>query len=85
MPATDEYNDRERVEMKNLVALIKEQKQRQNPGYKIGEFLLDHSNSSEYLIAQLETYLEAVKADHEEERKAFVAFMSKATSKATSN
>lgn len=34
---------------------------------ELGTFLLQHSNSSAYLVSQLEAYLEAVRADHEAE------------------
>lgn len=66
--------------MKNIQKLINEQEDNCNPGSKIGVFLLEHSNSPEYLVAQLEAYLEAAKKDLDDENlvlsliSAFTAF-----------
>jgi len=50
------------------------QVEQQNPGQHLGAFLLQHSNSPEYLVSQLEAYLEAARADLEAERKRFQSF-----------
>ncbi len=55
--------------MKHVQALIAQQKADRNPGYRIGEFLIDHSVSLEYLDAQLQAYLAAVQADRAEADK----------------
>lgn len=57
--------------MKNIAQLAEQQKADRNPGHKIGAFLLEHSNSPEYLVSQLEAYLEAAKADLEAEKTIF--------------
>ena len=58
-------------DFKNTVAHRDRLKEARNPGHHIGTFLLEHSNSPEYLISQLEGYLEAIKADLEVERAFF--------------
>lgn len=55
--------------MKHVQALMTQQKADKNPGYRIGEFLIDHSNSLEYLEAHLQAYLDAVRADRAEAAK----------------
>jgi len=55
--------------MKQVQALIAQQKADRNPGYRIGEFLIDHSIVLEYLEAQLQAYLDAVRADRAEAAK----------------
>jgi hypothetical protein len=57
--------------LKNVADLAERQKADRNPGHNIGAFLIDHSNSPEYLVSQLEAYLEAAKADLEAERNMF--------------
>jgi len=57
--------------MKNIETLAAQQKADRNPGHNIGTFLIEHSNSPEYLVSQLEAYLEAAKADLETERSLF--------------
>ena len=49
--------------MKHIEALRDGQVDRQNPGQHIGTFLIQASNSPEYLVSQLTAYLEAAKAD----------------------
>lgn len=61
--------------MKNIAELIAAQAEQQNPGQHIGRFLLEHSNSLEYLVSQLEAYLEAARADLESERAVFRKLM----------
>jgi hypothetical protein len=56
--------------MKNVQDLRDSQNQRQSPGQHIGDFLLQHSNSPEYLVSQLEAYLMAAKMDLSAERNA---------------
>lgn len=48
-----------------------------NPGFKIGDFLISHSVNPEYLVSQLEAYLEAAKADLAAERVLFTYFSKK--------
>ena len=55
--------------MKNVERLRDTMKNLQNSGSQIGDFLLGHTNNSFYLVSQLEAYLEAAKADLENERK----------------
>jgi hypothetical protein len=54
--------------MKNIQDLRNQQREDRNPGHELGTFLLRHSNSLEYLIEQLEGYLEAAKLDQAAER-----------------
>lgn len=49
--------------MTNIQRLRDSQLEARNPGHEIGTFLIQHSNNLEYLVAQLEMYLEAGKAD----------------------
>ena len=58
-------------DFKNTVAHRDELKENRNPGHHIGTFLLEHSNSLDYLIAHLEGYLVALRADREAERQFF--------------
>lgn len=55
--------------MKNITTLRDRLKEQLNPGHEIGTFLLGHSNSPEYLVSQLEGWLEAAKADLQAERE----------------
>jgi hypothetical protein len=57
--------------MKHIDDLMKSQQGERNPGQHIGKFLLEHSNSPEYLVSQLSAYLEAAQADLEAERAMF--------------
>jgi hypothetical protein len=57
--------------MKNTAESRDRQKGDRNPGHRLGDFLIQHSNSPEYLVSQLEAYLEAVRADLEDERRFF--------------
>lgn len=64
--------------MKNVHELMVQQKAGQNPGHMLGSFLLDHSNSPEYLVSQLTAYLEAAQADLAAERAMFRTFFHQA-------
>lgn len=55
--------------MKNLQELTAGLKELRNPGHELGEFLLKHSNSPEYLQGQLKMFLEAVEMDLAAERE----------------
>lgn len=57
--------------MKNIINLMNEQQADRNPGCHLGNFLLEHSNSPEYLVGQLTAYLEAAQADLDQERAFF--------------
>lgn len=65
------------MHLNNIEHLINEQKDKRSPGQWIGKFLLEHSNSPEYLIGQLEAYLEAARADLAAERAVFTRLMKK--------
>ncbi len=54
--------------MSNLEALRNSLRDGRNPGHEIGTFLLEHTNNLPYLVAHLENYLAAAKADLESER-----------------
>lgn len=53
--------------MKNLQELTERLKAARNPGHEIGTFLLQHSNSTEYLVAHLRSFLAAAEADQKAE------------------
>ncbi len=57
--------------MKHIAELRDKQKEGRNPGHHLGAFLVEHSNSPEYLVSQLTAYLEAAIADLEAERNMF--------------
>jgi hypothetical protein len=52
----------------NIENLRTAQLNNSNPGFKIGDFLISHSVVPEYLVSQLEAYLEAAKADLAEQQ-----------------
>ena len=54
--------------MKRIAELTERFRTQRHPGVKLGEFLAEHSNSSEYLIGVLSSFLKAAKADLQEER-----------------
>lgn len=49
--------------MKNIENLRDELLAAQNPGHAIGTFLLQHTNSPDYLVSQLEGWLEAARRE----------------------
>lgn len=57
--------------MKNLQELRDRLLAARNPGHEIGTFLLQHSNSPEYLVGHLEAYLEAARRDLFAQRNRF--------------
>ena len=54
--------------MKHITELTERFREGRHPGVKLGEFLANHSNSSEYLVGVLSSFLRAAKADLQEER-----------------
>ncbi len=57
--------------MKRIEQLRDAQRLARNPGHELGTFLLRHSNSTSYLVGQLEAYLEAARADLAAEQERF--------------
>jgi len=55
--------------MENIKKLIDRCKNIDHPGQKLGEFILDHSNSPGYLVGILTMFAEAAQADLEEENR----------------
>ena len=54
--------------MKNLQEATAHLKEIRNPGHELGAFLLQHSNSPEYLAGQLRYFLQVVELDLASER-----------------
>jgi len=57
--------------MRNLVAHTKRLKEHRHPGAALGEFLIQHSNSPEYLVSNLRSFLECCEEDLAEEKALF--------------
>ncbi len=65
------------MEFKNLQAYTEQLKQDRHPAHKIGQFLLDHSNSPDYLIENLEAFIEVIKSDKKAHSLMFNSFKEK--------
>jgi len=70
--------------MNNIENLRTSQLNNSNPGFQIGDFLISHSVVPEYLVSQLEAYLEAAKADLAAERILY-SFLNKTVRDAAGN
>lgn len=62
--------------MKHLIELRDHFRALKHPAHKLGDFIVSHSNSPEYLVGVLGAFLKAAQADVDQEKATLDSLMS---------